>query len=47
MTRLGLFTAAMLLACAPVTAQKQGPVTLTADNADRIRQAGGSILFWN
>lgn len=43
----GLFAAAMLLAVAPAGAQKTGPIALTAENADRIRQAGAEILFWS
>jgi CubicO group peptidase (beta-lactamase class C family) len=43
MKSLALLGAAMLLAFAPAAAQ----VRLTAENADRIRQAGGEILFWS
>lgn len=39
----GLFTAALLLAAVPASAQ----VKLTPDNSDRMRQVGGEILFWN
>jgi CubicO group peptidase (beta-lactamase class C family) len=39
--------AAMLLACAPASARCEGPVRLTPENADRLRQVGGEILFWN
>lgn len=42
MKRVALLGAAMLLAWAPATAQVQ----LTAENSDRIRQAGSEILFW-
>ncbi|HEV2568352.1 serine hydrolase domain-containing protein [Sphingomonas sp.] len=47
MRKLVLLAAATLLACGPAPAQRQGPVKLTADNSDRIRQAGGEILFWD
>jgi CubicO group peptidase (beta-lactamase class C family) len=43
MKPLLLFAGAALLACAPATAQVQ----LTPENADRIRQVGGEILFWS
>lgn len=43
----GLFAMGLVLAVTPATAQKTGPVPLTAENADRIRQAGGEILFWS
>jgi CubicO group peptidase (beta-lactamase class C family) len=39
----GLFAAALALAAMPGHAQ----VALTAENADRIRQAGAEILFWS
>jgi CubicO group peptidase (beta-lactamase class C family) len=47
MKRLVLLGVAALFACGPAPAQKQGPVQLTSANADRIRQAGGEILFWD
>lgn len=39
----GWFAAALALAALPGHAQ----VALTAENADRVRQAGAEILFWN
>jgi CubicO group peptidase (beta-lactamase class C family) len=39
----GLIAAASMLAAMPAGAQ----VKLTAENADRIRQVGGEILFWS
>jgi CubicO group peptidase (beta-lactamase class C family) len=47
MKKLVLLAAAALFACGPAPAQKQGPVQLTPANSDRIRQAGGEILFWD
>jgi CubicO group peptidase (beta-lactamase class C family) len=41
--RWGIIAAALMLAAAPAGAQ----VKLTPENADRIRQVGGEILFWN
>jgi hypothetical protein len=41
--RWGITAAALMLAAAPAGAQ----VKLTPENADRIRQVGGEILFWN
>ena len=43
MKTLILATLAAVLACAPAHAQVQ----LTPENSDRIRQAGGEILFWS
>jgi CubicO group peptidase (beta-lactamase class C family) len=43
MKTLILAALAALLACAPAAAQ----VKLTPENADRIRQVGGEILFWS
>lgn len=42
-----LAVATVALGCGPVEARREGPVKLTAANADRIRQAGGEILFWD
>lgn len=43
----GLLAAALMLAAAPAAAQKAAPVTLTSENADRIRAAGAEVLFWS
>ena len=43
----GLLAAALMLAAAPAGAQKAAPVTLTSENADRIRAAGAEVLFWS